>query len=218
MNNPRKAVLVSWLLLLIISLVPSLSRSQTFDNVGFRKNLPRELRQKFPMCDEFLDVKWIDPKRYIGRVRMDLYTGGVLEKGWASRNSLFFSKRPGRYYAGDEGPVFFQTFKVDRDEYDTPQFDRLVRKAWFGFSRGTVQIHTDPIEYWFKHIKGKEKRIALDLDFDSGGPMFMDATYHSLSYFTKNVCLLLPKEEEVFLVEGKFPFWQADLTDVARKR
>ncbi len=69
----RKAIPVSLLLLPALLLLPSLSRGQTFDNVGFMKNVPSELRQKFPVCDEFLDVKWIDPKQHIGRIRVTEY-------------------------------------------------------------------------------------------------------------------------------------------------
>ncbi len=62
-NPARKAIPVSLLLLLALLLLPSLSRGQTFDNVGFMKNVPPELRQKFPVCDEFLEGKVDRPRK-----------------------------------------------------------------------------------------------------------------------------------------------------------
>lgn len=35
-------------------------------NIGFMKNPPKELTEKFPMCDVFLKVDWIDKEKKIG--------------------------------------------------------------------------------------------------------------------------------------------------------
>ena len=45
-------------------------------NIGFMKNPPKELREKFPMCDAFLKVGWIDKEKKIGCSRYDLYQDG----------------------------------------------------------------------------------------------------------------------------------------------
>jgi hypothetical protein len=37
-----------------------------FGNVGFEKDPPAALKQKFPMCDAFLKVQWIDRTKQIG--------------------------------------------------------------------------------------------------------------------------------------------------------
>ena len=36
------------------------------ENIGFMKNPPKELQEKFPMCDAFLEVEWIDKEKKIG--------------------------------------------------------------------------------------------------------------------------------------------------------
>jgi len=49
---------------------------QVLDNIGFMKNPPRELKERFPMCDAFLKVNWIDKQKKIGYSRYDLYKNG----------------------------------------------------------------------------------------------------------------------------------------------
>lgn len=50
--------------------------AQHIDNIGFMKNPPKELREKFPMCDAFLKVKWIDKEKKIGYSRYDFFVDG----------------------------------------------------------------------------------------------------------------------------------------------
>lgn len=45
-------------------------------NIGFMENPPKKLKEKFPMCDAFLKVKWIDKEKNIGYSRYDLYREG----------------------------------------------------------------------------------------------------------------------------------------------
>jgi hypothetical protein len=44
-------------------------------NIGFMKSPPKELKKRFPMCDAFFKVEWIEEKR-IGYSRYDLYRDG----------------------------------------------------------------------------------------------------------------------------------------------
>jgi hypothetical protein len=46
------------------------------ENIGFMKNPPKELTEKFPMCDAFLKIEWIDKEKKIGYSRYDLYKDG----------------------------------------------------------------------------------------------------------------------------------------------
>src|SRR4030042_2676398 len=50
------------------------------ENIGFMKNPPKELTEKFPMCDAFLKVEWIDKEKKIGYSHYDLYRDGKREK------------------------------------------------------------------------------------------------------------------------------------------
>jgi len=65
-------------LLVLVSLIVlpfSIVHAADYDNIAFMKYVPKELREKFPVCDEFLDIKWIDPKRYIGKMQANIYEG-----------------------------------------------------------------------------------------------------------------------------------------------
>ena len=46
------------------------------ENIGFMKKPAKELTEKFPMCDAFLKVEWIDKEKKIGYSRYDLYKDG----------------------------------------------------------------------------------------------------------------------------------------------
>jgi hypothetical protein len=53
------------------------------NNIGFMKNPPKELKEKFPMCDQFLDVKWIRQfpnGGWVGTVTADVYFGAKKEQ------------------------------------------------------------------------------------------------------------------------------------------
>ena len=42
-------------------------------NIGFMENPPKELKEKFPMCDEFMNVEWIDKEKQIGYSYFDIW-------------------------------------------------------------------------------------------------------------------------------------------------
>ncbi|MBU3948407.1 MAG: hypothetical protein KJ826_09335 [Proteobacteria bacterium] len=50
------------------------------NNIGFMKNPPKELKERFPMCDAFLKVEWIDKEKMIGYSRYDVYWNGKKQK------------------------------------------------------------------------------------------------------------------------------------------
>lgn len=45
------------------------------NNIGFVKNPPKELKEKFPMCDAFLKVEWIDKEKKIGYTHYEAEDG-----------------------------------------------------------------------------------------------------------------------------------------------
>jgi hypothetical protein len=52
-------------------------------NIGFMKNPPKELKEKFPMCDAFLKVEWIDTKKKIGYSHYEFVDEGKKKNVWA---------------------------------------------------------------------------------------------------------------------------------------
>ncbi len=45
-------------------------------NIGFMENPPKELQIKFPMCDAFLNVEWIDKENNVGYSEYEFYNQG----------------------------------------------------------------------------------------------------------------------------------------------
>ncbi len=191
---------------LALFLVPSLSMGQTFDNVGFRKNVPPELRQKFPVCDEFLDVKWVDPERYIGLARVDYYLddkhGGtreviVLSKRWLSEGTIMSSP--------------FGAFDIDNWGHNK-DFEPFLRSAHF--SAG------GPGEFSLIIRKGRRSMEFLPVLISTAHRNYHDPTFpfETLSSHTKNVCLILPKEDAAIIVEDKEPFFHGMPDESSKER
>jgi len=53
------------------------------ENIGFMKNPPKELTEKFPMCDVFLKVEWIDNEKKIGYSNYEVIIKGKKKMMWA---------------------------------------------------------------------------------------------------------------------------------------
>ncbi len=52
-------------------------------NIGFMENPPQELRDRFPMCDAFLKVEWIDKEKKIGYSNYEAIIKGKKKTMWA---------------------------------------------------------------------------------------------------------------------------------------
>lgn len=52
-------------------------------NIGFMRNPPKELKEKFPMCDAFLKVEWIDKEKKIGYSNYEAKIKGKKRMIWA---------------------------------------------------------------------------------------------------------------------------------------
>ena len=53
-------------------------KNKNYPNQGFMKEPPKGLVEMFPMCEEFLDVHWINKKFGVGYVKHDLYKDGEI--------------------------------------------------------------------------------------------------------------------------------------------
>lgn len=52
------------------------------ENIGFMKNPPKELTEKFPVCDAFLEVEWIDKKYNTGYTNYEVIIKGQKRVVW----------------------------------------------------------------------------------------------------------------------------------------
>jgi hypothetical protein len=213
-NHARKAIPVSLLLLLALLLVPSLSRGQTFDNVGFKKNVPPELRQKFPVCDEFLDVKWIDPERYVGRVEVTDYLGD----NYNGEVDLLLVPVPNPYgtrEAGIDQP--FATYIIyDSCGKDCDAFIKSARFEWSGIDYLTIQKGKRKVKFsrmfigphmWYHEVSPPPANRVIE-----------SPSIESLASFTRNVCVVEPKGDVAIVVEEKEPFYHGMPTKASWQR
>jgi hypothetical protein len=201
-------------LLLALLLLPSLSRGQTFDNVGFMKNVPPELRQKFPVCDEFLEVKWIDPKQHIGRMRVTEYQNGkpysptdvivTLEQWPPRQNGSAFAA-----YVGDalRDKTFDAFVRGARISYAAGDFSMIIRKGRRKeeLTRGLSVGHE-----WSRDLPPHL--------LDAEGAAIVEFSIVSLAGKTKNVCLIEPEGDAAVIVEDKEPFFYGMPDEASKQR
>ena len=72
----RTCIFMSLVLLLFFSINADCSQSKIMENPGFLRKIPQALKLKFPMCNAFLDVKWIDKTKKIGYSSYDAFLFG----------------------------------------------------------------------------------------------------------------------------------------------
>lgn len=58
----------------------STPKSAFRENIGFMRDVPSSWIKKFPMCDHFLDVHWIDRKKEAGYAKYNLYINHKLSR------------------------------------------------------------------------------------------------------------------------------------------
>lgn len=204
MKRKNRTILFIFLICCIVSILPSFLLAQSYDNIAFMKNVPKELRQKFPMCDEFLDVTWIDPQRYIGKMKADIYVGTehkgmshliILSKKWGAYNTVSFWN--------------YIAYGISKEEYENKDFEKFIREAEFTFDKG----------YFLMTAKKGNKKMEFQISLTSEHPW--NDRYLSkiatLSFFTKNIFLVHPDTETAILAEEKKPFIYASLSTEAQK-
>lgn len=72
---------VSSIIFICLALASSLTHAadpsaSAISNIGFMKDPPKGLKDKFPMCDAFLKVKWYDEENSIGYSEYEFYNKG----------------------------------------------------------------------------------------------------------------------------------------------
>lgn len=142
-------------------------------NIGFMKNPPRELQKKFSMCDEFLDVEWINREKMIGYSRYEIDVKGEKKMLWSL------------VYLNDLYP------RYNIDLYTFKQSDQL-RKV-FEFVKNGRDISNNPA--WLI-MEYKGENITF---YGGGGGTYSP----SLTDNRQTVCITYPDNERVWIVEGK---------------
>lgn len=198
----RKRIL--WvMILLVVLLLPSLSSSEEYKNIGFKKDVSKELKQKFPMCDEFLDVKWIGKNKGedadIGKIMIERYEY-YEKKGML--HLLVISKNLG-----------IDFYKLKKQDYYSKGFEKFMKESTFYELSGRNFMFK--LYVGEKGLEGSDKVYNLrnfELWGDAGIIVSGYSQIDSFAIFTKTVCVLYPDKQAVFIAEIKKPFLRGELT------
>lgn len=144
-------------------------------NIGFVKNPPKALKEKFPMCDAFLKVEWIDKAKKIGYSHYEamLFNDkGMLDRKIKTVWALV--------YLDDLWPSY---------TLDIYQYKRQGRmKELFDLVKNGEPVRV-PNKFAIKY-KG---------EFTA----FYDPLSPVLSDHRQTVCIAYPDEQRVWIIEGK---------------
>ena len=179
---------------------PLLSYADDYsNNIGFMKNPPKELKEKFPMCDQFLDVKWIRQfpnGGWVGTVTADVYIDNRKEreefvvmqrqkrKGPTDLKQLAISNVSTSDYCGNALQNLILSADKAYSSFESPDSDMIVRGFSLRKGNNWVNISHEPAEMYTSN--GRAQR--------------------SLTLYSKNVCVTLPKGEAGWLIETNRPF------------
>jgi hypothetical protein len=199
MKKKNSNILFVLIIFLVFLILPSFLSAQDYDNIGFKKDVPEAIRKACPMCDEFLDVKWIDEKRMIGKLRAEVY------KNEKKSNSLYFLVRL-------ENPVSESilyrgngiTYEITEKEYYSKDFEKLIKEAEYIYNKGFLFMDA--------YVKGVIVRKFTQ------GPIPSTLSMESYFRFSRTICIFYPSGEYIFIAETKKPFSGASLSNGLKQK
>ncbi|WP_144307377.1 hypothetical protein [Oceanidesulfovibrio marinus] len=164
----------------------AINETPKIDNVGFMENPPKELVDRFPMCDAFLNVEWIDKEKKIGISHYSLYN--------------------------EKGEKVVQS--IDALIHLDPQFPRYDYSTTEYYPGSSIDSPKQPFNKKNLHnlrslIKnGKVDRTNIDLRIkgNSRGIEFARLPYesYSLANHQRNICVPYPGNHRMWLAENKY--------------
>lgn len=155
------------------------SANKDMSNVGFVENPPRELKQRFPMCDAFLKVDWIDKQKSVGYTTYDAIVKGRGADSHSERRRVW------ALVAMEPNPIFtYDLYEYKRDGTLDELFEK-IRKGTFQF--GGVEYKEERIDFYTIPMSA--------INEDEQNPL--------LSNHLQTVCVAYPDEKRAWIVEGK---------------
>lgn len=185
MNTINKFKLVtSGLFLIINSCMADVAQSSSsgiegskgiikFPNRGFVKNPSESLKKQFPMCDDFLNVEWLDKENGYGYVEHDLYKDGKITE----------PKKSIVYIYGNKVEHLFDLNKYEK----SGQLEKVLEAIKKG-KKAYSDFATIPLPEY--------KGFTVFLEHDEGP----DGTYADNH---QNVCIPYPDGKRMWLVESR---------------
>jgi hypothetical protein len=167
--------------------------SEYDNNIGFIKNVPEELKEAFPMCDQFLDVKWIrevkrtDYSQWVGLISTDIY---LYDKRIKRDLAVFIAKH--------RRPSFFDISKIEREH--------LIKSIMSADYMSDTSWHLGAGSRGFVIIMNKRHNLISDVNSGPSDAIRNGFPERSFTHNTQNVCLPLPNNNGVWVSEAKRPF------------
>jgi len=148
------------------------------------------------LCDEFLDVKWIDEDRYIGKLKTEWYKNGQKQ---GILYLLVKLEEPGSEEMFRRGDGIF--YGISEQEYYSKEFENFIKEAKLSYGKG----------FFFMYASKREKKKEF---YQKAIPVGTPSKNYTKSFsdFSKTICVLYPKEEYVFIFETKKPFLKDNLS------
>lgn len=202
------------------------------NNIGFMKNPPKELKEKFPMCDQFLDVKWIrqfPEGNWVGMVTADVYriSDAHLLRIRRSRGWRGTVKTDGDLEDKKEQRELVVTQKQTKSGIDLKQLIiiNVSNSDYRGNALQNLILSADKAYSSFRDVGTVPLGISVVKDRKwtnismERSEMFVSdgRAMRSLTLFSQNVCVTLPKGEAGWLIETNRPFLDGRLISSAEK-
>ena len=158
-------------------------------NIGFMENPPKELKEKFPMCDAFLKVKWFDKENKVGFSNYEFYNQG--KKINRIAHALV--------YLEDEHPEF---------DIDLDQFRKNLE---VNHKNGSLKAIFELIRQGEFDRAGQGDGLVLKVDSNGGLFVYelsdigsdLDMPLLTLADHKMNVCIPYPDNQRMYFAELK---------------
>ncbi len=154
-------------------------------NSGFMKNPPKVLKEKFPMCDAFLKVTWIDKEKNIGYSHYDFYIGNRKSK----KRAFALVHIDERY------PRFDYDLEPYRKQGHLNEVFAIIKRGQVTFPASSVFIEGDSRPDF---LQGTHDARLGDFSSIEGFSGQLTPTNNR-----KTVCIPYPDNQRMWIAEGK---------------
>ncbi len=189
---------VIWPCALFASEMVGKSAAPDISNIGFMENPPKELKEKFPMCDVFLKVEWIDPEKNVGYSEYVVYNQGKK----INRTALAL------VYLDDNHPVFDANLDVFRKKGKLKDIFDLIKRGEFEDQNPGFGLVLDAERNGTNY-----QHTFSDIRSDWDMPLL------TLADHKMNVCVPYPDNQRMYFAELKTILKTVnDIHEIDRKR
>ncbi|MGO9952520.1 MAG: hypothetical protein ACLPN1_09960 [Dissulfurispiraceae bacterium] len=204
MDRYLERLIKAYITLLTVLVLPLAAYAADVNNVGFKRDASMAVKERFGICDEFLDVKWIDKVASVGTLKADVYKNGMSE----TRYLVVRLEKPGSKDFVVSGSGIF--YEIDEKQYVSHEFENFLRGARYSFNHGRIFMTV-------RKGKKSDRFPQEPLPFESFMNHESDFPNRSFSSFTKTVCIAYPDEKRAFVIEAKKPFMKSPLDSKTRQ-